>query len=696
MIPTSKRLAQKEIPNALRASEAPQATAMERMRMTKRRMAKAERDERMDITKALTPAKTYMGGFTRPTDLRASNWFSGGRYVEKNKVYEVPPASAYEPHTVFLLESRYLVKHGIGRADSYDHVVGVCREGDFPAILAKFNSRKCPSDELACMDNARWPFLPPKRVKRTIWWEKDEDPQEVVRQILEKEEAGVGSSKKRSHFSPKPDHAPAPPAPKIERWKEKVEKKMRRRQESASLLSMEDDAVMDPSSSSHYRRTIHFSAIRPNDRSSDDSPSSSFSQRANIPTSSWSRPPKDSQDAHDHIVPTYYIERKRQREMISERKEEEGGLMAELSAGILSEGVAAQIKVLPEKIPVEIKELDGTIRHPSGFEPPTPETEFHPLASKTATEDDPLLTTIKIPWDEALSPSTDASVTLPAGVKGLRGYHTSADLRALEVPHEIVHENYDPPPHIPGTKPTSSPEEIAQSELNSLRGRYMPTLSSQPFWRPLLTLTVSTRPIALTVSRLSKGLPRGLPFYASISEDDRKISQTLSARMRSLRLKRMSELALDLAGSLQGQRGGLIGVRFDVDDKGRGIEGEGFDKPLPFDKRTVKVGVGEWYPFADELKEGFDIDAKEADTREGFEIFGLDEFGQRTDGVKWPEVNDDLFKLKEKIKKEIEGEQGKQEWTAAQKAQRYEEYCQKYEKEFALAKVQKHPSVMYA
>ncbi|KAI0791338.1 hypothetical protein C8Q75DRAFT_732439 [Abortiporus biennis] len=168
-------------------------------------------------------------------------------------------------------------------------------------------------------------------------------------------------------------------------------------------------------------RSIHSSASR----NAKDASLSDSVQRAKIVTSSWSRPPKPSQDAYDNIVPSYYIERKRQRDSISERKEEEGGLMAELSAGILSDGVAAQTKVLPEKIPVEVREADGTVRHPSGFEPPTPETKFHPVASKHATVDNPLLTTVKLTWDEALAPGAHPSIsghssTMHAGSRGSR------------------------------------------------------------------------------------------------------------------------------------------------------------------------------------------------------------------------------------------------------------------------------------
>ncbi|KAI0740340.1 hypothetical protein C8Q76DRAFT_707320 [Earliella scabrosa] len=145
-------------------------------------------------------------------------------------------------------------------------------------------------------------------------------------------------------------------------------------------------------------RAFHTSpaARRPNQ---DDS--SSFERRRqDIPTSAWSRPPRPSQDSDDNVVPTYYVERKKQRDSISQRKEEEGGLMAELNAGILSEGLAAETRVRDEKMPVEVRLPDGTISHPSGFEPPTPETDFHPVAAKVPTEEHPLVATVKQPWDE--------------------------------------------------------------------------------------------------------------------------------------------------------------------------------------------------------------------------------------------------------------------------------------------------------
>lgn len=65
----------------------------------------------------------------------------------------------------------------------------------------------------------------------------------------------------------------------------------------------------------------------------------------------------------------------RQRQAIQERKEQEGGLVSELTAGILTGGVSASTEPGQEKIPREFP-VDGeeemTTQHPSGFVPPNP------------------------------------------------------------------------------------------------------------------------------------------------------------------------------------------------------------------------------------------------------------------------------------------------------------------------------------
>ncbi|KIP05240.1 hypothetical protein PHLGIDRAFT_129021 [Phlebiopsis gigantea 11061_1 CR5-6] len=196
-------------------------------------------------------------------------------------------------------------------------------------------------------------------------------------------------------------------------------------------------------------------------------PRSTASERRKIPASAWSRPHKPSQDAHDDVVPAYYVERKLQRDAIEQRKDTEGSLMAQLSAGILSEGIAAQTRVRENKIPVEVLEEDGTVRLASGFEPPTPATEFHHLAAMApAKGDTPLVALGQMSWDESLA-AVDAPLAtarpMSSGPPGAHGFHTRAAKQ---------------------TALNESMESLAQH-----RARYMDTLAQQTSWRPMLTAT---------------------------------------------------------------------------------------------------------------------------------------------------------------------------------------------------------------
>ncbi|PSR75148.1 hypothetical protein PHLCEN_2v9291 [Hermanssonia centrifuga] len=697
----------------------PPPTGQENVRIAKRRMAKAERDERIDITKALTPVKTYMAGFTRPQDLRASNWFPGGAYLEAGKVYLSPSEAAYEPHTVFLLESRYPVVHGIGRADTIEHVVGVCREGDLPAILDKYNSRASPA--LEEMDNARWPWTKPKVKKRTVWWGKGEDPKEIIRKLW----AGEGAE-----FDVIQPLVSPPTSTTTTGFTKR-----------RGSLNVPTEILAGPSAVSgtiSHHRGFH-SSVRILDSPKD---STTPEDRSQIKGSSWSKPHKPSQDADDNVVPTYYIERKRQLDEISERKEEEGGLMAQLSAGILSEGIAAQTRAREEKIPVEVVREDGTVVHASGFEPPTPETDFHPMASKVATEDDPLLTTVKVTWDEALSPSqpqSESSTTETSAppVKGTRGFHTSALVRAREVSV--------PPPHIFGSVEKGTPPHLSSSDaiiqaaatrmarehrredkldadeddvkplqkvnkelrltqeaaelkekLTEHRQIYLATLQDKPFWRPLLTMTCSTRPLAVALARLSRGHPRGLPFYASIPDEDRKDGKSFSIRMRNMRIKRMRSLAMDLARSLHGEKGGIVGLRFGVEERGRGIGGEALADPISMDKRVIKIGVGEWQPYADDVKENFVGEAEDAGLGEGMNVFGVDQYGKRTDGVEWskPKVPLTSSHLSGKALQHLSKE-AKEALTKRELKNILDKYTEDHRYEIANLKAQRSRNVEY-
>ncbi|KAJ7074502.1 hypothetical protein C8F01DRAFT_26591 [Mycena amicta] len=398
------------------------------VRITATRMAKAERDERMDITLVMTPVKTYMGGFTRPTNLMAAHWFPGGSYIVNRRSYELPASSAYESHTVFLLESRYNIRFPQGRVEAPEYIYGVCREPDFPAVLRNYNSKKAPLNILELMDNARWPWGEQKKRKQ-VWKRARVD-------------ASIESTAKGQ-----------PPGPEI----------------PPDPISAAEDVQGDANSAF---------------------------------------------------------------------------LVDSSSSGILSSLRAFHSSSAPDAMP----ESDQT--HNS---------------EDTATEDTPL---------------DDAS----------------------------------PPKFVP-------------------RSSYLPTLSHTPFWRPLLTFTVSTRPLALSLVRLANRLPTGLAFYASISNDDRKCRESFPARIRSLRVRRLQDLALELAAVLAGARGGIPGIRFKAGDIGRAVAGEGLADPIPWDKRVIRVGLGSSLPLW--MKEEWSTvlanrASEEVPAQKPFEVALVDDFGRRT------------------------------------------------------------------
>ncbi|TFY73284.1 hypothetical protein EWM64_g10728, partial [Hericium alpestre] len=74
----------------------------------------------------------------------------------------------------------------------------------------------------------------------------------------------------------------------------------------------------------------------------------------------------------DTIVPPFYVQFKRQRDAILERKELDSELMSLLSAGLLSDDIAATTRRYPQKIPTEHATPSGEFVHASGFVVPSP------------------------------------------------------------------------------------------------------------------------------------------------------------------------------------------------------------------------------------------------------------------------------------------------------------------------------------
>ncbi|KAJ3719679.1 hypothetical protein DFJ43DRAFT_1031844 [Lentinula guzmanii] len=605
-------------------------TNKESSKIIHRRIEKAERDERMDLTAALTPVRTYMAGFTRPTDLRASNWFPGGPYATGGKTYEDPSPFAYEPHTVFLLESHYDIKYEIGRTDSPAHIVAVCRTGDFEAVLKMFNSRRTPNDCKQLMDNAHWPWLISKKAKSVKWWTSDEERLETLQDIGDSSAAIVGQQTVQDALeqaSLDNDDEELRAKKEFRRHLSQTAAVAARVSEEPQLSNIatdikplqgkipfehefEDGTVAHPSG---------FVPPTPADKQYDPEYHLSPHPHSRVATELRRRQMETVNEHHsDSLVP-----RIEQWKALKERKDEEGGLMSTLTTGILSGGVSAATEPRDAKIPTEIhgvhnKAIVQPMQHPSGFVPPTPRMSRGEFDARTSV----------VKRQATISGETPDSPERPPTFVSSDPHHVD------EVESAIA-----PPPE--------------SDKHKQLRDKYFEFIKDEPFWRPLIALTVSTRPIAKTLARLSRGLSQGRPFYSIVTPDDRKARASLAGRLRSLRVTRMRTLALEMAQLLAGARGGPIGVRFDEHSRGRGIDGEGLDKPIPWEKRVIGVGIGQWYPLADELTQSFKVLAEkevieayqsgnDTTTKPPFLIYQFDDHGRPIGEVPefpWPALD---------------------------------------------------------
>jgi len=241
----------------------------------------------------------------------------------------------------------------------------------------------------------------------------------------------------------------------------------------------------------------------------------------------------------------------------------------------------------------------------------------------------------------------------------VRGFHSSALVRATAVSDAHLHSvsarlasSPAPPMSIANALAKGQPKLYGELEdevdLNdssedvevdpatrALRERYLPTLAAEPFWRPLLSMSFSTRPLATSVARLARRCERGLPFYVTIPPEDRLCHHSYPTRMRNLRINRLLTVTLEAARVLRGDRGGFVGIRFGPEDRGRGVGGEKLETPIPHEKRLITVGVGKWYKRADEVTRIINAEVGDAELGNAVETLALDDHGHRMDGVPW-------------------------------------------------------------
>jgi hypothetical protein len=435
-----------------------------------------------------------MGGFTRPRDLRATNWFPGGAYIQKKKKYEMPSSSAYKPHTVFLLESRYMVRKGVGRVSCHEYMTGSIRAENFERYMQVVNSGYAPTNLLEEMDNAYWPNIDnrdPTALRKTKWWPSRQDPRAI------REAALTGE-----------DLQPTKVGEPVEGGSKRVE--IQKDDPENELEEEEESTEVDP-------------------------------------LENWD--PYDDDLAKDEAMRAKLKAERRKRWLAGEKN------LPDIPQTLLGYGEPLYIR--------------------------NPDPDADQLE---AISNRPLLRL----WTESLSP--DVGIWWP------------------------YRFNYTPPAGLKHN-PLQNPD-VVDSELKGtayqLRKLYIPTLKESPFWRPLLAVTVPSRPIADTVLRLAKALPRGLAYYASLAPEDRKCVLSYSGRMRTLRISRIRQLTVQAAVRLLGYYGGFIGMRWDRTQRGRGINGELLEDLPPEHFRKLTVLVGDWYPQSVEDKTLFEKEGKGA------------------------------------------------------------------------------------
>ncbi|GAA5855120.1 hypothetical protein JCM8547_002389 [Rhodosporidiobolus lusitaniae] len=196
-----------------------------------------------------------------------------------------------------------------------------------------------------------------------------------------------------------------------------------------------------------------------------------------------------------------------------------------------------------------------------------------------------------------------------------------------------------------------------QAEMSQLRTTLLPPrkdyvrppppYTTPPLVVPFLTVTLPTRPLAATLARLCKSHPRGLPFIASIPDEDRKDGPALFRRLLRLRTDRLQGLTQELVRKIQGHGGGLMSLRLSPEDKGRGIEGEGLEEEI---KPPTERGWAEysWLDGGSACWEGI---AKEMYPEKWAGVEEASRGPDRKDDAEWKEQHP--------LVKKVAGEEGK-------------------------------------
>lgn len=211
-----------------------------------------------------------------------------------------------------------------------------------------------------------------------------------------------------------------------------------------------------------------------------------------------------------------------------------------------------------------------------------------------------------------LPPDTDAAITEA---------HKVAD----QVPSAESDETKNEPIVKPGSK-----------TAQNLRDIYLPMLESQPFFRPLIIVTLPTRPLAVALSHFFKALAFGWSYHAFVLKHD-TIEPKLASKMkqylpsldvehqsekekyhiqtRNLRLARVVEVTYKLAEFVIAARGGQPALARLLQTTDRTISRDQLRAGEPAADIVINVGVGSWYNGHEKIVKDFEDATKKVLSR---------------------------------------------------------------------------------
>ena len=184
-------------------------------------------------------------------------------------------------------------------------------------------------------------------------------------------------------------------------------------------------------------------------------------------------------------------------------------------------------------------------------------------------------------------------------------------------------------------KGMSAPSDLAEKEpepdgpktkVQTLRDKYLPMLESQPFFRPLVTVTLPTRFLTVALAHFLKSLSFGWTYHAFLAKHD-TIEPKLAAKMkhylpyldvehksekekhhiqtRNLRLARVVEMTHRLAEFVVAARGGQSTLELLLRATDRTIHRGQLRAGEPAADIVIDVGVGTWCTDHDRLANDF-------------------------------------------------------------------------------------------